>query len=106
MTDPRINDPAYALEIAKQDLDDIRLLNENKEFKRYFLRRIREKKEAFETTFNESDDISHEEREIQRRIIKEYRLLLEMMKADFETNKAAVMRAGKSPAAYGQIGMG
>ncbi len=81
MTDQEIRSE----KLARQDLTDIGVLAENEVFKRYWLRRLAEKKKKIEDSFRNdppSEKMTKEEREILRRIIKAYDELEQLMADD------------------------
>lgn len=70
-----------ALEIAKRDIQDIRALRESEPFRRYFIRRLNQRHDEMATKFK-YDKMSHEDREIARRLILEYEDIAQMMDRD------------------------
>jgi hypothetical protein len=78
---------AKAAQQAAEDLEDIATLERTAAFSRYFLRRIRAKREDVRVAFENDppEKCSHDEREIRRRIMKAYDELLGMMAQDRAT---------------------
>lgn len=66
---------------ASQDLTDIRILKQTPSFERYFLRRLREKRDSFAVLVLEGDG-TPEQREIWRQIHQEYKALCNMVEQD------------------------
>lgn len=73
-----------AAQQAAEDLEDIAGLERSHHFNRYYLRRLRAKREAVRVSFENDtpEQCSHEEREIRRRILKAYDDLLGMLAQD------------------------
>lgn len=71
-------------ELARQDLNDIKFLTQHVEFTRYWPRRLKDKQAALEKRFRDEDPskCDKDEREVLRRLIKEYDSLIAMMKSD------------------------
>jgi len=76
-------------ELANRDLADIKELRATAAFERYWMRRIKQKKEAYDKAFHE-DQMSHEEREVHRRLVAEYAGLISMIARDEFTAKRMV----------------
>jgi hypothetical protein len=92
-----VDEKSLADERARQDLIDIGQLQRFEPFTRYFMRRLSEKMRAYETRFRNdpADKCSHEEREILRRIIKEYEEISVMMSREETTCKSQLARGVK-----------
>ncbi len=79
-----------AFEVAKRDIDDIKRLKDFEPFRRYFIRRLEERGSEVARSFK--DDPPHkvdkEEREILRRLLKEYETIFEMMDKDLANFKS------------------
>lgn len=73
-----------ALEVAKRDLEDIKRLRESDPFRRYFLRRLRERALKAEHSFK-YDTLSSENREAARQVMLELEHLEKMMDEDFSS---------------------
>jgi hypothetical protein len=71
-------------ELAARDLQDITELAKSPAFERYWLRRIRQKRDAIKKRFEDDppDKCDKDEREVIRRILKEYEELLRMPATD------------------------
>ena len=79
---------------ARTDLQDIQDLRRFVPFQRYFLRRLRQKQEEAFTKFYDTPtgECGHEEREILRRISKEYQSLASLLDTDEGSAKASLDR--------------
>lgn len=75
---------------ASQDLTDIRTLKSTPAFDRYFLRRLREKRDSFSALVLDGDG-SHEQRECWRQIYQEYKTLCDLAEQD-EASAQKVLR--------------
>ena len=71
-------------ELAARDLQDIAELGKSPAFERYWLRRMRQKRDAIKSRFEDDppSKCDKDEREILRRILKEYDELLGMPATD------------------------
>lgn len=70
--------------IAAQELGDIHSLKSNESFTRYYVPRLKKKQALVLAQMRDDppEKCSHEEREIRRRIVKEYDAILRMMDED------------------------
>ncbi len=73
---------AVSKERATQDVEDIKSLQGATAFNRYFLRRLKQKQATWEDRFRNTEGLTHEEREVARKIVKEYDAILSMMALD------------------------
>lgn len=96
-----------AIEVAKRDVDDIKRLQEFEPFRRYFIRKLEARGAEVARSFK--DDPPHkvdkEEREILRRILKEFETIFEMMDKDLAIYTATLPLTEKKDA-YGMRGNG
>lgn len=85
---PDGNDEARAR--ASQDLVDIAALQKFEAFNRYFLPRLKRKREELRVKFEDDppDKCGHEEREIRRRILKTYDEIFRVMAEDAKAAQA------------------
>lgn len=75
-----------AIERDRRDLEDIVELKRSEPFKRYFLRRITQKKVEAEKTLKYENKLTHEQREISRVAF----LLLEEIEKMLETDEGQI----------------
>lgn len=68
-------------EVAEQQLESIRKLRESDAFNHYFLRRLKDKRSQLFHRFYE-EDVSPEEREILRRLCREYDIIVGLLDSD------------------------
>lgn len=96
-----------ARERATQDLANIAALRENEPFQNYFVRRLNERHAAAATAFK-YDTLSHEDREVQRRLVLEYEDIAKMMaKDEVECHKLLEPPPpGRTPKMFGTSGNG
>ncbi len=92
-TTPEGND---SVRQAQEDLIDIADLKKSVPFTRYWLRHLNRKRDEARKIFEEAppEKCSHEEREIQRRIIRAYTELLGMMD-QHQATQAKVVQASQ-----------
>jgi hypothetical protein len=69
-------------ELAARDLADIAALRKEPAFERYFLRRLKVKRAQLDETFRTDDKLTHEQREVHRKLVLEYDEILSMMAKD------------------------
>lgn len=84
-------------ELANRDLADIRSLKESEAFQRYWLRRLKTKREAAFNKFLKDDQMGLEERETFRQIVLCYDDLLGMMDRDDATSRREVTQVSSPP---------
>jgi len=87
-----INQEEKAKEKMRQDIIDIQALRNFEPFNRYFVRRLKEKHAEIEKRFRDdpAEKCSYEEREILRRLMKEYEDILRMMEREEVTCKSSL----------------
>jgi hypothetical protein len=68
-------------ELAERDLKDIQALRDSEAFRRYFLRRLKDRMDRLNAAFR-YDPLSHEDREVHRRLVNEYDELLKLLDQD------------------------
>lgn len=77
------SDQQVSAELANRDLSDIAELRKSDAFNRYFMRRLRKRRESLHDAFLTAGAMSHEEREVHRRLILEYdREIMNMLEKD------------------------
>jgi hypothetical protein len=96
-----ITDNERAYEKMRSDIMDIEALRKFEPFTRYFIRRLREKHAAVVARLHDDpvEKCSHEEREILRRLMKEYEDIIGMMAREETTCKATLTLAALGPLA-------
>lgn len=75
-------DQSVSRELAHRDLADIRSLKESGAFERYFVRRVKKKRDDALQKLVSDDSLSHEQREVTRTQVKLYNELLSMLDLD------------------------
>ena len=95
MDEPNTAEKVYE-EKMRQDLGDIRALQESEPFNRYFLRRLAEKKVKIESSFRNDPPatVDKDEREILRRILAVFDELQAMMTKEEGTIQVEMKRLG------------
>lgn len=71
-------------ELLRRDLADIRALTENDPFNRYYMRRLKDKIDLLEKSFHDDPPsmCDAQEREIQRRLLRAYKEMRDLCKAE------------------------
>lgn len=63
---------AVSRERAAQDLEDIKALRESTAFRRYFMRRLKQRRDTLDEKFRRDHTLTHEQREVHRCLVNEY----------------------------------
>lgn len=91
------NDAIVSLELARRDIEDIDTLRKTEAFVRYFIRRLKQRRDKAAKTQYSDEKITVEEREKMRRIAREYDDLLEMMNQDYTVCQRMIEDHAASP---------
>lgn len=95
MTPEEENAEAFRI-VAQRDLNDIRELKDFEPFNRYFMRRLKTKRDDIAEQFHDDppEKCDKEKREHLRLLLKEYNSLIDMLDADMSTTRASLERMG------------